>query len=72
MSDTVTTDLKAADVAKTFGCTKRKVTDLATKLRIGYNLGGSAGFRFTPADVIALREAMKPAPTPARRRRRRT
>lgn len=55
-------DKTAAEVALAFKCSKRKVTDEASRLGIGYNLGGSAGFRFTEADVAALRRALTPAP----------
>lgn len=55
-------DLTAAEVAAIFKCHKRKVTDEASRLGIGYDLGGSAGFRFTPADVDALRRALAPSP----------
>lgn len=58
----MSTDLTAAEVALKFKCGKRKVTDEATRLGIGYNLGGRAGYRFTEADVEALRRALTPAP----------
>lgn len=58
----VTPDLTADEVAALFQCTRRKVTDEATRLGIGYNLGGRAGYRFTAADVDALRRALTPAP----------
>ena len=61
-------DQTAADVARTFGCSKRKVTSEATRRGIGYDLGGRAGYRFTAADVEQLRKAMAPAVAPARRR----
>ena len=61
-------DLTAAEVAALFGCSKRKVTTEATRHSVGYNLGGRAGYRFTPGDVERLRQAMAPAPIPVRRR----
>lgn len=61
-------DKTAAEVAAIFGCSKRKVTNEATRLGIGYDLGGRAGFRFTEADVEKLRTAMAPAPAVAPRR----
>lgn len=62
---------KAAEVADEFRCSVRKVTDVARANNIGMNLLGSAGWRFTEADKLALREAMRPkAVTPIRRRRR--
>lgn len=53
-------DRNASQVAAIFGCSKRKVTDEATRHGIGYNLGGRAGYRFTAADVERLRKAMAP------------
>lgn len=44
----------------------------AAKHGIGANLGGRAGWRFTRADVDALRAALRPAPAPSQRRRRRS
>jgi hypothetical protein len=35
---------------------------LAKEHRIGVNVGGSAGWRFTEADRMALRDAMRPPP----------
>lgn len=61
----------AAEVAEEFRCSKRKVTDLASQHGIGANVGGSAGFRFTEADKLALWEAMRPKVEVAVRRRRR-
>lgn len=64
--------LTTADVADRLRCSKRKVTATATRLGLGANLGGRAGFRFTEADVEAMWESMRPtAPVQARRRRRR-
>lgn len=62
----------AAEVAEEFRCTQRKISDTATKHRIGANLGGRAGFRFTEADKQALWKAMQPAAPVVARRRRRT
>jgi hypothetical protein len=61
-------DKSAAEVAALFGCRKRKVTNEATRNGIGYNLGGTAGYRFTEADVDALRQAMTPLVKPEERR----
>lgn len=74
MSEAVSEDVlyTAVELAAKFRTTRRHITDLATRLGVGFNLGGSAGFRFTELDVAALREALKPAPTAARRRRRRS
>ena len=60
------------EVADEFRCSPRKISDVAREHGIGANLWGSAGWRFTEADKLALWEAMRPAqkkPTPRRRRR---
>lgn len=73
MSETVEVELlTSVELAAKFRTTRRHITDLANTHGIGFNLGGSAGFRFTPADVVALREALKPQQASARRRRRRS
>ena len=61
----------SVELAAKFRTTRRHITDLASKHGIGFNLGGSAGFRFTELDVAALKDALKPTPTPARRRKQR-
>jgi hypothetical protein len=61
-------DKTAAQVAAIFGCSRRKVTDLARAKGIGYNLAGRAGWRFTDADVDKLRRAMTPPPAIDQRR----
>ena len=61
-------DLTAREVAETFGCSPRKVWDVARAHGIGYQLGGRAGWRFTEADVDKLRKAMAPVVVPERKR----
>lgn len=62
----------AAEVAEEFRCSRRKITDAASKFGIGADLGGRAGFRFTEAETLALWEAMRvKSDVPVRRRRRR-
>lgn len=66
MATTATT----AEVAAELRCGRAKVYALAKEHRIGINLGGRAGWRFTEADKKALREAMRPpAATPRQVRR---
>ena len=63
-------DLTATEVADILRCKPRKVWTEAAKHGIGANLRGRAGWRFTQADVDALRAALRPTPVPTRRRRR--
>lgn len=65
-------DMTAAEVADILRCKPRKVWTEAAKHGIGANLGGRAGWRFTRADVDALRAALRAAPAPSQRRRRRS
>lgn len=51
--------LTTKEVAALFRCHPKKVSALATQLKVGMNLGGSAGYRFTDADVEAMRDAMR-------------
>lgn len=61
------------EVAAEFRCSPRKISDVALRHGIGFNLGGNAGWRFDDADVKALADAMRPAKkTVAPRRRRRS
>lgn len=53
--------LTTREVAEMFQCHPKKVSRQASALGIGVNLGGRAGFRFSEADVEALRESMKVA-----------
>lgn len=59
------------EVAEEFRCSPRKVSDVARENSIGAQLGGTAGWRFTEADKLALWEAMRPKQVVAVRRRRR-
>lgn len=68
MTDNVFT---AAEVAEKMRVSKRMVTELATKLGIGANVGGSSGFRFREADIDAMWESLRPKAEVAPRRRRR-
>lgn len=58
------------EVAQMFRCSGRKVLTEAKRIRVGSNLGGRAGYRFTADDIAALREAMRPPEQVERRRRR--
>lgn len=68
---TTSTVLTAAQVSERLQCSTRKVRAEAVRHGIGFNVGGSAGFRFTEADVTALIDAMRLAPAPRRQRRTR-
>lgn len=63
-------EFTADEVAAKFRCSARLVKKHAAKNHIGLNLKGNAGWRFTEAEIRALREAMKP-PAPVQRQRRR-
>ncbi len=54
-----------AEVAAWLRCGRRKVAAVARANGIGIYLGGSAGWRFTAADRVALKRALAPAPPPA-------
>lgn len=60
------------EVAHAFRCGERKIAKVATEHGIGINLHGRAGWRFSPADRLALQEAMRPVKKVAPRRRRRS
>lgn len=63
-----------AEVAQWLRCSRAKVYALAKEHGVGFNLGGSAGYRFTHSDKIALQRALRPAvpaTKPARRPKRR-
>ncbi len=60
------------EVAAEFRCRPRKVSDVARRLGVGAQLGGSAGWRFTEADKRALWDAMRPAPKVPVRKHRKT
>ena len=65
-------DFTATEVAEILRCQPRKVWTEAAKHGIGANLGGRAGWRFTRADIDALRAALRPAPAARTRSRRRS
>lgn len=63
--------LTADEVGLVLRCSGWKVKKEARALgNVGFNLGGSAGWRFDRADIDKLRAAMTPVAPPARRRRR--
>lgn len=61
-------DLRTSDLAHQFRCSQWKVRTLARELGVGYDLGGRAGFRFTPGDVEKIRKALAPKPPVERKR----
>lgn len=63
-----TTDLRTRDLAQQFGCSEWKVRNIARQLGVGMDLGGRAGFRFTPGDVEKIRKALAPKPPVEKRR----
>ena len=67
----MSTDATTAEVAEELRCSGEHVRVLAKRLGVGYHLGGRAGWRFTEADVTAMKEALRPVkPVSVRRRRR--
>lgn len=64
----MTPDATAREVAALFRCERQKIIDEARRSGIGYNLKGRAGWRFTAADIEALRKAMRPATAPVEKR----
>lgn len=54
--------------ARELGCERKKLQREALRLGVGYNLRGSAGWRFSQADLAALRRAMTPAPVEKKKR----
>lgn len=61
-------DLRTRDLAEQFGCSEWKVRTVARQLGVGMDLGGRAGFRFTPGDVERIRKALAPKPPVERKR----
>lgn len=59
------------EVADELRCSKVKVQQLARSLGVGYDIGGTVGFRFTDADVQKMRDSLRIQPPVAARRRRR-
>lgn len=59
-----------ADLAAEFCIAPKTVRRKAAELRIGIDLGGRAGFRYSAADRRVLIESMKPEQPVARKRRR--
>lgn len=67
----MSTDATTHEVAEELRCSDEHVRVLAKRLSVGYHLGGRAGWRFTEADVTAMKEALRPVkPVNVRRRRR--
>lgn len=61
----------AAEVADELRISPRKVREVAKEIGVGANIGGTAGYRYSDADKLAIWESMRPAPTVERRRKRR-
>jgi hypothetical protein len=64
---------RTEDLAAEFGISPKTLRKKATGLRLGINLEGRAGFRYSEADRLKLIESMRPAaPVEKRKRPRRT
>lgn len=60
-----------AEVADELRISTRKVREIGNSIGVGARVGGTAGYRYSEADKLAIWESMRPVqPTPARRRRR--
>jgi hypothetical protein len=60
----------SADLASEFGISVKTLRAKAAPLRIGIDLGGRAGYRYSEADRHRLIESLKPEqPAPRKRRR---
>lgn len=68
----MTATLTTADLAERLRCSERKVRKAASALRIGVDLGGRAGYRYTEAEADLLWESLRPVQPVERRRRRRS
>lgn len=60
-----------ADLAAEFGIAPKTLRKKADRLKLGIDLEGRAGFRYSEADRLALIESMRPAKPVEKRRRRR-
>lgn len=60
-----------AEVAEQLRITPRKVRKQSAELGLGANIGGTAGYRYTQADIDALWDSMRPVQQVAPRRRKR-
>lgn len=66
---TVVTTPEAAEL---LDVSQWKVRQMAKTLRIGYNVRGKSGWKFTAADLDLMRDSMRPVAVAAKRRRRRS
>lgn len=62
----------AAEVADELRISPRKVREVAKEIGVGANVGGTAGYRYSEADKLAIWESMRPVQEVAPRRRRRS
>jgi len=60
-----------ANLAAEFGIAPKTLRKKADRLKLGIDLEGRAGFRYSEADRLALIESMRPAKPVEKRRRRR-
>lgn len=65
------TPLTTEQAATSLAVSPKKVRDLAREVGVGYLVGGRSGWFFSAEEVERMRDAMRPAPVPARRRKRR-
>ena len=59
------------DIAAYLGCSVWKVRQAAQAIKVGMDLGGRAGFRYTAADRQAIVDSLRPAKPISKRKKRR-
>jgi hypothetical protein len=62
-------DMTAKEAGLALGINHQTVIRKAKEIGVGVNWRGRKGYVFTAADLDAIREAQRPTPIPARRRR---
>lgn len=62
----------ATEVAEELRISPRKVREVAKDIGVGANVGGTAGYRYSEADKLAIWESMRPVQVVERRRKRRS
>lgn len=69
--DSEPTFFTTKDIATDLGCSVWKVRQVAQAIKVGMDLGGRAGFRYSAADRQAIFDSLRPAQPVAKRKKRR-